>query len=91
MNKFEKGLLFLLLSIGYLAVGLSRLIVGVHSLNQVIYGYLIGLWTLTYVIMFWRPVVKKHMDHIQRKAYSVPEIKLLLLQSGLFSLGLLMV
>ena len=61
-DKVVKIVSFVVLLLGFLAVGLSRLIVGVHSLNQVIYGFLLGLWTLTYMLMYWRPVVKRHMD-----------------------------
>ena len=61
-DKVVRIVSFVVLLLGFLAVGLSRLIVGVHSLNQVIYGFLLGLWTLTYMLMYWRPVVKRHMD-----------------------------
>ena len=61
-DKVVRIVSFVVLLVGFLAVGLSRLIVGVHSLNQVIYGFLLGLWTLTYMLMYWRPVVKRHMD-----------------------------
>ena len=84
-----KALSFVILFLGTLAVGLSRLIVGVHSLNQVLYGFLIGLWTLSYVLLFWRSTIKTHMHNIQQKTYSVAEIKTLLLSAFLLSLALL--
>ena len=61
-DKVVRIVSFVVLLLGFLAVGLSRLIVGVHSLNQVIYGFLRGLWTLTYMLIYWRSVVKRHMD-----------------------------
>jgi membrane-associated phospholipid phosphatase len=47
---------FLILLLGFLAIGLSRLILGVHSLNQVIYGFMLGLWTLGFVIQVVQPL-----------------------------------
>ena len=58
---------FLILVVGFLAVGFSRMIVGVHSLNQVLYGYALGLWTVVYVLCYWRPVVQQHMTMLEHK------------------------
>ena len=39
------GLLIFPIAIGYFfAMGLSRLVLGVHSLNQILYGWLLGIW-----------------------------------------------
>jgi membrane-associated phospholipid phosphatase len=48
----SKFLVFLILTIGYLAMGASRLVLGVHSLNQVFYGFALGLWSLIFVMWF---------------------------------------
>jgi membrane-associated phospholipid phosphatase len=52
-----KILAFIILTIGYLSMGFSRLLMGVHSLNQIIYGYLLGLMTLLLVLLFLQPLV----------------------------------
>ena len=67
-GKIARAFVFIVLLLGILSVGLSRMIVGVHSLNQIIYGYLIGFWTLAYVLTYWRPVIKHHMTQIQKRA-----------------------
>jgi membrane-associated phospholipid phosphatase len=33
---------FIVMTFGYLAIGWSRMVLGAHSLNQVIYGFLLG-------------------------------------------------
>ena len=86
----KKLLIFCILVGGFLTVGLSRMIMGVHSLDQIIYGYLVGAWTLFYVFLYWRPIVKKHIARIKERAYSIPEVKTLVLHSGLFSVTFLM-
>ena len=73
-HSFVKGTLLLLGLLFGLTIGYSRLFLGVHSLDQVLYGYLLGLWfTIT-----WHYLVKnKLMFHVNTiilgrvKKYSV--------------------
>jgi undecaprenyl-diphosphatase len=58
-----KKALLLLLAIGFgVSVAFSRLILGVHSIDQVVYGFLIGVWvsfTMQYCV---RPLLDAHID-----------------------------
>ena len=71
--------------LGFLTVGLSRLIVGVHSLDQVIYGFLLGLWTVAYVLLYWRQVIKNHIISIKKRTYTRKYLGLFLLYFGCMS------
>ena len=70
---------FPVLVVGFLTIGLSRMILGVHSLDQLIYGWVIGLWTLTYILIFWRPLVKSHFYKIKNKQLTSKELTRLLI------------
>lgn len=43
-NKFQKGALLVLAVFFSFSIGYSRFILGVHSLDQIIYGLLLGVW-----------------------------------------------
>ena len=48
-------------------VGFSRVALGVHSLNQVVYGWSYGLWLAFFMFRFVWPTLKDHirtlLDH----------------------------
>lgn len=51
----------------------SRLVLGVHSINQVLYGSLLGYWTASFVILQLRPFLVENIQNILEK---VPTLKL---------------
>lgn len=61
------------------------MIVGVHSCNQLIYGFAIGLWTLAYVLNYWRPLARKHMRFMKSKSLTRKRLSQLLTTIGIFS------
>jgi len=48
-------------------MGFSRLVLGMHSLNQVLYGFQLGLWTLAFVLTTGQPVLFSNLQRIRRK------------------------
>ena len=58
------------------------MIVGVHSLNQLIYGFALGLWTLVWVLTYWRPLVQHHIYLIKNRILDSKELKQLLVFVG---------
>jgi membrane-associated phospholipid phosphatase len=49
---FPKPYALAVLVPGFLLMGFSRFILGVHSANQILYGYLWGGWTYL-VVCYW--------------------------------------
>ena len=45
-------------------VGLSRVALGVHSFNQVVYGWSYGLWLALFLFRYVRPQMKTHISRI---------------------------
>lgn len=43
-NIYEKAAFFLLSILFSLSIGYSRLWLGVHSLDQILFGYMLGIW-----------------------------------------------
>lgn len=50
-NGLIKAFLFLVVVIFALSIGFSRLLLGVHSLYQIVFGYALGLW-VTFTMHF---------------------------------------
>lgn len=75
---------FIVLTFGYLAVGFSRLVMGVHSLNQVLDGFVVGFWTLAYVLKFWRPMIKAHVEQMKQREMDRQDAVRLLIYVWLF-------
>lgn len=42
-------------------VGFSRVALGVHSINQVLYGWSYGAWVALFLFKFVRPRIKEHI------------------------------
>ena len=53
----QKVAIFVVLNIGWMVMGYSRLILGMHSLNQIIYGGFMGLLTCAFCIKVIGPIV----------------------------------
>ena len=47
-----------------LLIGYSRLYVGAHSLNQIVYGLLLGLWFTLYFHYCFRQPLQAHVNHL---------------------------
>lgn len=77
-----KAIAFCVLAAGFICVCFSRMVLGLHALNQVIYGSLVGIWSVAFVIAYLRPTVKAHMDLIQRKAITKEELARLISMVG---------
>lgn len=45
-------------------IGFARFYVGVHTLNQIVYGWQLGLLLAFYFHFCWRGPIMKHIDHI---------------------------
>jgi hypothetical protein len=65
---------FLIFTLGYLAIGFSRFILGVHSANQVIYGFLLGGLSIVMCVNWVDPAVTQIMDKVRQKHLSRSEI-----------------
>lgn len=57
LTYVQKLAIFLVLNIGWIVMGYSRLILGMHSLNQIIYGALLGLLTCAFCMQVIGPIV----------------------------------
>lgn len=66
---------FVVLAASNLAMGFSRLVLGVHSANQVLYGVLLGLWTVTWCVYFMRSALFKHVEKIANHELTMSDIK----------------
>ena len=56
---------FIILTLGYIFMAFSRNILGVHSLNQVIYGMLLGLWTVFTFLNLIKPLTINYIKKIK--------------------------
>lgn len=62
LGSVQKKIIFVILASIVLLMGLSRMILGVHFLDQVIFGFLLGFLTLAFVKEVIWPL---YTDHIQ--------------------------
>lgn len=51
--KYTLSLMLVITIVGF--VGVSRVALGVHSFNQVVYGWSYGLWIAFFMFRFVRP------------------------------------
>ena len=63
--KAFKIISFIICTGGWITIGISRMEVGVHSLNQVLYGWQLGLWTALCCINFIDPKVREWVEHVK--------------------------
>lgn len=68
-------LLFFTLALSFL-IGFARWYVGVHTVNQIVYGWLIGLWIAFYLHFCIRDQIIHHVDSmLEGKIKDVPYFK----------------
>ena len=67
LSKMSKNAIFVLLFSIILLMGLSRMILGVHFLDQVIFGYILGFITLAFVKeVIWPLFVQNVQNHKEK-------------------------
>ena len=49
-------------------IGLSRVVLGVHALNQILYGGLYGFWVALFMFNYVRPSVYRHIKFLLEDA-----------------------
>src|SRR4051812_30251485 len=52
-------------------MGFSRLYVGAHSMNQIVYGWLLGIWIASYFHYCLRKYIISHIDDILHSKNSI--------------------
>lgn len=65
-----QGFAFIIITLGVFGVFFSRFVLGVHALNQIIYGGLIGSWTCFYVIWVVDPQVREIITSVKANQIS---------------------
>ena len=86
---FLKLISFIILLSGALAIAISRLILGVHSVDQVIYGFTLGLWCLAYFLIYWKPIIEDNLLTIRYRLLSDNQVSWMLLRIFLFCVFLM--
>ena len=64
-NKVWLAVSFIFLLIAALLMAYSRFILGVHSLNQLVYGFLLGVWGLVVCLWYIDPLIREFMDEFR--------------------------
>lgn len=54
-------------------IGLSRVMFGVHSINQVLYGSLYGLWVALFLFWSVRPIMRLHLESLMERRDTQPK------------------
>jgi membrane-associated phospholipid phosphatase len=57
LRKLIKCLSFVFLTFAYLLMGFSRFALGAHSANQIIYGFIVGLWSCLACVHLINPFI----------------------------------
>ena len=65
---------FVVLTLGYLAIGYSRFILGVHSANQILYGFIIGLWSVLFCIFTLDPIIEGMVENLKKKTMAKSKV-----------------
>lgn len=65
---------FVILTLGYLAIGYSRFVLGVHSANQILYGFLLGGWSIVMCACWLDPLVSDLIDQIRNKKLTKDQV-----------------
>ena len=84
-STIVKVIAFIVLTAGYLLIGFSRFILGVHSANQILYGFLLGLWTVLMCIFLLDPLVYSHQKQLRSSKVTKAEITSYVTWYGVFS------
>ena len=83
---------FLPLPVTYtLTMGLSRVVVGVHAWNQVIQGWLLGLWLALFCSLICRDAIQRHVNSLLsgNSIYSIGRYAKILITFFLINFGIL--
>ena len=64
LSETQKGMMLWILNFIAILMVFSRLVLGAHSINQVLYGSLLGYWTCAFVIVFLRPLMQENLKII---------------------------
>lgn len=84
INKYKKLIktcVFVIIVIFIFLVGFSRIILGVHSINQVIYGFILGYLSFYFIYKIWIPDLNNYdqlLSHISDKAFFIKSIAVVL-------------
>ena len=70
---------FIVLTACTFIMGYSRVLLGAHTLNQVLYGFVLGLWSAIWVIFIVRRTLYLHLEDIAKRRLPISEIKYFLL------------
>ena len=60
-------------------MGYSRFLLGVHSANQIMYGFMLGLWTLFVCINYVRPLIVSEVTFAQAVKVLILSVVMLLI------------
>jgi hypothetical protein len=72
-------------------MGYSRFILGVHSVNQILFGMSLGLLTVALVLNVIRPQLISHFDKIKSRQYTLDYIKKCVVGVWLLSTSLVVI
>jgi membrane-associated phospholipid phosphatase len=61
-SNLKKVMLFIATILFSFSIGYSRFILGVHSLDQIIFGLLIGVWIAITMQFCVRPILEPHLE-----------------------------
>ena len=82
---------FLLLTATFLTMGYSRMVLGMHSLNQVFYGFLLGLWSLAFSMTTLMPALNQNLTRVESKIRNKQSLKAYLGVVFIISMTLILV
>ena len=69
-NKIFAVLSFIVLTLGWFTMAYSRFILGLHSFNQLLYGVLLGVWSLYMNLSWFNPLVAKTVEHVKENGWT---------------------
>lgn len=82
---------FIILAAGVLAVGFSRFILGVHSANQIFYGYLLGAWSLFFSLWIVDPLIGQMVEKLKSSKVTKEEHSRMMKQLSAWTLLILVI
>ena len=63
-NRWAQAIGFLIAAFMMFGIGISRFMLGAHSIDQVIYGWSFGLWFAFFFFRYVRPRVQIHLSRL---------------------------